>query len=101
MILSKFKELSDICMLICAMYSNFVFEFIDAISSGIRRYFSFDVSISRAIETCCPGIGCFTNDPPFESLPLPWCIEEINPSYTMYTRANAVVGESFDHATTP
>jgi pimeloyl-ACP methyl ester carboxylesterase len=54
-----------------------------------------------AAQVCCPNIGCFTDAPPFDSIPLPMCIEEMNPVYTMYTRSNQNLGQTFTHTTVP
>lgn len=58
------------------------------------------VAYARAATQCCPDIGCFTDDPPYDGLPLPWCMNDINPSYTMFTRTN-LIGQSFDHTSVP
>ena len=37
---------------------------------------------------CCPGLGCFNNQPPFDDLPLPMCPDKIQPEFHLYTRLN-------------
>jgi pimeloyl-ACP methyl ester carboxylesterase len=59
------------------------------------------VATARAAEVCCPNIGCFTDDPPFDGIALPMCVEEMNPHYAMYTQSNPGTGELFDHTTVP
>lgn len=55
------------------------------------------VAVSRSAEVCCPDIGCLSDNAPFNNLPLPWCMDQVNPSYTMYTRTNRNAGQGFDH----
>jgi pancreatic lipase-related protein 1 len=58
-------------------------------------------STSWAAEVCCVDVGCFTDDRPFNLLPLPDCPSDINPSYRMYTRRNPTIGEDFDDTIIP
>jgi hypothetical protein len=53
------------------------------------------VAASWSADVCCPDIGCFTDDSPFDRLPLPWCMNEwqSDPIYTLFTRSNRVSGE--------
>ncbi|CAD5114874.1 DgyrCDS3907 [Dimorphilus gyrociliatus] len=37
---------------------------------------------------CCDGLGCFTDEPPFEHLPAPWCPDRVHPQFLLYTRRN-------------
>jgi hypothetical protein len=55
----------------------------------------------RAGEVCCPNIGCFTDDAPFDGIALPMCPEEYNPHFVMYTQSNPGTGEIFDEITIP
>jgi pancreatic lipase-related protein 1 len=59
------------------------------------------VAASWSAEVCCPDIGCFNDNSPFDGLPLPWCMNQVNPHYTMYTRSNPNAGQSFDHNSVP
>jgi hypothetical protein len=51
--------------------------------------------ISGAAEVCCPtnNLGCFSNDPPFNLLPLPTCATTANTGFLMFTRTNRDVGQ--------
>jgi len=55
----------------------------------------------RSAEICCPNIGCFSDAPPFDGIALPYCIEQMNPHYYMYTQSNQATGEEFNHLTVP
>lgn len=51
------------------------------------------VSCARAAQVCCPDIGCFTDNAPFNGQPLPSCIDKITPKYTLFTRSNRNSGQ--------
>ena len=50
---------------------------------------------------CCPDIGCYDTQPPFDWLPLPDCPEEFTTSIHMYTRHNPEVGHVIDRTVIP
>ena len=55
----------------------------------------------RAAQICCPGAGCFTDNPPFNGLPLPECAEDILPTMDVYTRQNPNTGHAITRDTIP
>jgi len=59
------------------------------------------VHCTRAAEICCPEVGCFNDNPPFNGLPLPTCPASFNMVYTMYTRTNRDNGQVFNQNTVP
>ena len=52
-------------------------------------------------KICCPDIGCFTKDPPFQYMPLPQCVDDSMVKYTMYTRENPANGEKLSKNSIP
>ena len=56
---------------------------------------------NRGKERCCDHVGCFTNDYPFDSLPLPQCEDKIQASMRLYTRSNPKVGQVVTRTTIP
>jgi pimeloyl-ACP methyl ester carboxylesterase len=59
------------------------------------------IATVRSAEICCPDIGCFTDDIPFDGIALPMCVADMNPHYLMFTLNNPGTGELFDHLTVP
>jgi len=59
------------------------------------------VQCARAAEVCCPEVGCFNDNAPFNGLPLPNCPQGFNIVYTMYTRTNRNAGQVFTQNTVP
>jgi pancreatic lipase-related protein 1/phosphatidic acid-selective phospholipase A1 len=55
----------------------------------------------RAASVCCPGAGCFTDDPPFDGLPLPECAEQQNITMQVFTRNNPNVGQLITRSSIP
>ncbi len=52
-------------------------------------------------EVCCTRTGCYSDDPPFDHLPLPLCPEEVNPDYYLFTRTSQEKPEHFNHTYPP
>ena len=50
---------------------------------------------------CCSRTGCYSDDPPFDHLPLPMCPEQVNPDYYHYTRESQGKPEHFNYTTVP
>ncbi len=56
----------------------------------------------RADEITCNNTGTFTDDPPWNNMPLPNCEHQIEGlHYRMYTRANPDEGQTLDRDTVP
>jgi hypothetical protein len=53
------------------------------------------VHFSIAAEICCGTSGCFDDRPPFDNFPLPDCPPDFDLVYSMYTRSNRNIGETF------
>ena len=63
--------------------------------------FQSSVKYYRADEITCNNTGTFTDDPPWDNMPLPNCEDTIDLSYVMYTRANPDEGQTLDRDTVP
>jgi len=59
------------------------------------------LSSAWAAEKCCTGVGCFTDAYPFDSMPLPNCLNDIQPDMTLYTRSNRQDGLVINPNTIP
>ncbi|CAD5118466.1 DgyrCDS7171 [Dimorphilus gyrociliatus] len=46
------------------------------------------IGYSESAEICCSGLGCFSDNRPFDHLPLPSCPDVISPIFNLYTRSN-------------
>jgi len=58
-------------------------------------------SAAWAGQVCCPNTGCFNDNPPYDHLPLPWCENEINPEYLVYTRSNRADAQMMTRSSIP
>jgi hypothetical protein len=67
----------------------------------VALLFAAVVASVRAAEVCCPNMGCFSDAPPYDGLPLPMCVEDYTPHFIMYTQSNPGTGEIFDENTIP
>ncbi len=49
-------------------------------------------SLYRAKSVCYEvhgvDLGCFDDNPPFDDLPLPWSLEDINPAFYLFSPLN-------------
>lgn len=52
-------------------------------------------------QRCCGYAGCFTNDYPFNHMPLPHCPDKIEVSFRLYTRTNPTEGQIVTRTTIP
>ena len=62
----------------------------------------------RGGEVCCydtdivpPEIGCYNDDYPFDNMPLPDCLDDIQPVLRLYTRENPEDGLVVTKTTIP
>ncbi len=77
-------------------------SFLDGLRFLVTRiYLSTNFNTFRGDEVCCSRTGCYSNDAPFDHLPLPMCPEEVNPDYFLYTRESQGIPEHFNHDTPP
>lgn len=58
-------------------------------------------SLIRAAEVCCPGLACFSDNPPWNNIPLPECPEVMEVSQRVFTRGNPTVGQVITRNTIP
>lgn len=49
---------------------------------------AFFASYANSAEICCSGLGCYSDNHPFDHLPLPSCPDVIKPIFNLYTRRN-------------
>jgi len=64
-----------------------------AIFKILGFYFTYLLTLSSGAEICCPHIGCFTDQSPWDHVPVPQCSDTISVQITMFNRGDSYYGE--------